>query len=371
MSNNIDTWTWRTRWALRRNRILASPAFQRWAARTPLFRGIARRRAAAQFDLVAGFLYSQILLAAVESDLLTALADAPLTERSLRAVTGLEAEALHRLLRAAAALELVESPQHGLWTLGEAGAPLVHNGGVLAMIRHHRLVYADWADPMALLRANRAGETRLSAFWSYAARAPDAAAPVDGYSALMAATQPMVADQILGSYRFAQHRKILDVGGGTGAFVRALGGKAPAAALGVFDLPEVVAAGQAGDSNASPIQWHGGNFTRDALPAGYDLITLNRIAHDHDDDVVAALFQRIHGALSPGGTLLIVEPMAGKGPEGRVGDAYFGLYLWAMGSGRARTAAELAAMLRAADFAQIRRIATPLPLVASALVATK
>ncbi|MEO0500421.1 MAG: hypothetical protein AAF205_07685, partial [Pseudomonadota bacterium] len=64
MSNSDDSnklpLTWRTRWALGRNRVLGSVAFQSWAARMPVFQTIARRKAARQFDLIAGFVYTQI-----------------------------------------------------------------------------------------------------------------------------------------------------------------------------------------------------------------------------------------------------------------------------------------------------------------------
>ena len=43
--------------------LLASPRFRRWAAAFPLTRPIARRRARELFDLCAGFVYSQVLLA--------------------------------------------------------------------------------------------------------------------------------------------------------------------------------------------------------------------------------------------------------------------------------------------------------------------
>ena len=46
-----------------RDQRIADPAFRRWAARFPLTRPIAQRRAQALFDLVAGFSYSQVLLA--------------------------------------------------------------------------------------------------------------------------------------------------------------------------------------------------------------------------------------------------------------------------------------------------------------------
>lgn len=374
-NRRVSAPTLKSRWVLWRNAMLASPRFQRWAARTPLVRRIARQRAAAQFDLVAGFVYSQIVLAHVESGLIELLAGRLQPFDAIVESLGLERAACDRLLRAGRALQLVESPEPGLWTLGEAGAPLSSNSGALAMIRHHPLLYADLADPLALLAKGRKEETALSAYWSYASKAGadrDAAAPA--YSALMAATQPMVAQQICDAYDFAQHRRMLDIGGGSGGFALRILEEAPALQVGIFDLPEVIAGTAqrlAGPVTEGRVRLHGGSFKHESLPAGHDLITLVRILHDHDDDVVSALLARVHAALPPGGRVLIVEPLADSAGAPRMGDAYFGLYLWAMGSGRPRSASELRAMLAGAGFSRIAPVPTALPLVASAILATK
>ena len=368
--------TVRTRWVLWRNRVLGSAQFQHWAARNMLTRGVARRRAAAQFDLVAGFVYSQILAAFVEAGLLAYLNAMLRSDADIAAFTGLPGDAADRLLRAAAALSLAESPQPGYWTLGQAGAELVPNAGAVAMIEHHHLLYADLAAPLALLRAGRSAPTALARFWTYAA--PDGSVPEDrgasDYSALMAATQPMVVAEIIDRFDFARHRRLLDIGGGSGMFTRTIAAAVPGLELGIFDLPAVTTeAAQrfAADPPARTIALHPGSFKTDALPPGYDLITLVRILHDHDDQIAAALLRSIFTAQSPGGTVLIAEPMADEATAPRMGDAYFGLYLWAMGSGRPRSAATLIAMLGAAGFRSIRRINTAQPIITSALVAVK
>ena len=374
MSNNNDTLSLKTRWVMRRNRVLGSAAFQRWASRAPIIRGIARRRAAAQFDILAGFVYTQVLYSFVELDLIAYLNGHLRRFAEVVAHTGLSEEATDRLLKAGAALQLAESPQSGLWTLGEAGAPLSANAGALAMVRHHPLLYEDLADPLALLRADRGQETALSAYWTYAAKGVADPANAAPYSALMAATQPMVSAQILDAYDFAHHRKMLDIGGGSGAFVQTIAHATPALQCGIFDLHDVIAVTQrrlAGLAESSRTILHSGSFKTDALPTGYDLITLVRICHDHDDDVVKALLSSIYTALPDGGRLLIVEPMADAPHATRMGDAYFGLYLWAMGSGRPRTAVELTEYLKNAGFARVMAIKTALPIITSALVAIK
>lgn len=70
-------------WRDWRNRLIARPGFQRWAADFLLTRPIAQRRAQSLFDITAGFVYSQILLACVELELFERLADGPLALRAL------------------------------------------------------------------------------------------------------------------------------------------------------------------------------------------------------------------------------------------------------------------------------------------------
>jgi len=358
--------------------MIASPRFQNWAARAPFVRGIARRRARSLFDLCAGFIYSQTLLACIRTHLFAILEKGPLGLEAIAVQAGLPEAGASRLLRAAVSLRLVSELPAGRFALGELGAALVGAPGLAAMIEHHAIVYRDLADPVALLRGERS--TELGQFWPYAADRPGGdvtGAPADAYarySALMSATQPLVAEDILDSYPFRRHRRILDVGGGEAAFLVAVGARAPRLHLHLFDLPPVAARarrrlhelGYAGRSDAT-----GGSFLTDPLPRGADLVTLVRVLHDHDDESSLALLRRAYEALPPGGRLLIAEPMAGVRGAEPVGDAYFGFYLLAMGRGRARTQAEIASLVRAAGFADVRAVPTPRPLLASALAAMR
>lgn len=369
---------WKSRWVMQRNRILSSAKFQRWASRTPIFRGIARRRAEAQFNLIAGFIYTQIVYTLVQSGVIAFLKSNLHTVPEIAEHTGLSLDAADRLVRAGASLKLVESPEPTLWTLGEEGAALAANNGALAMIAHHDLLYRDLADPMALLGADRSDRTALSAFWSYGTKDGDASngdqQTAQDYSRLMAATQPMVWEQICDGYDFAAHDMMLDIGGGSGGFVSAVSAIAPGLHCGLFDLPDVIMQAKTRFDDCATAGWltfHSGSFKLDSLPTGYDLVTLIRILHDHDDDVVEDLLSKIHQALPVGGRLLIVEPMAETKGAAGMGDAYFGLYLWAMGSGRPRSLMEYSDRLKRAGFTETAEIKTPLPIIAKAIVATK
>ena len=365
---------WLERWQHLRDRWLASPDFRRWAGRFPLTRVIARRRARAVFDLVAGFAYSQVLLACVRLDLFELLAERPRTLAEIAEHAALGRDAARRLIDAAVSLRLLEPRRDARFGLGPLGAPLVGNAALTAMIEHHEAFYADLADPVALLRG-RVERTRLARYWPYAAVDAPAelgAGAVAEYSRLMSASQPLVADEILQAYPLHAHRCVLDIGGGEGRFLEAALRSAPGLQGILFDLPAVVrraALHGNGQPHAARLRCVGGDFLRDPLPRGADIATLVRVAHDHDDASVLTILRAVRAALPPGGTLLIAEPMAGASGAETVGDAYFGLYLLAMGHGRARTPHALQALLRAAGFESTRLLRNPTPLQTQVLVA--
>ncbi|MEO1191873.1 MAG: methyltransferase [Pseudomonadota bacterium] len=364
------------RWRRSRDRLLASDRFRRWAATFPLTRPVARRRVRALFDLAAGFVYTQVLTVCVELGLFERLAKAPETAESLAAHYHMPPESMARLLDAATSLKLLEDRGGTVYGLGKLGAAMVDNPGVVEMVRHHRLLYADLADPLALLNGTQTS-SELAAYWAYAKTGSPTglkAEQVAQYSLLMAASQPMIAEEILNAFSFAKVQHVMDVGGGEGAFLTALASRGGPPQLSLFDLPSVVKRAEQRLHAANlgqRITLHGGDFFRDSLPQGADLITLIRIVHDHSDEQALVLIKAIHAALPPGGRLLLAEPMADTPGAEPIGAAYFGFYLLAMGSGRARSRAEIRDLLTQGGFSKVRSLRTNTPLLACLLLAER
>jgi demethylspheroidene O-methyltransferase len=277
-----------------------------------------------------------------------------------------------RLLHAATALRLTRRQRDGRFALGSLGAALAGNPGIAAMVRHHALLYDDLHDPVALLRGE-AGPASLQALWPYAGHArPQDLRPeeVAAYSDLMAASLPLVAADVLAAYRFERHRCLLDLGGGDGAFLAAVAAAAPKLRLALFDLPAVADRARARFAQAGlakRAQTFGGDLRTEPLPRGADAISLIRVIHDHDDAAALAILEGARRALPAGGTLVLAEPMAETRGAEAVG-AYFELYLLAMGSGRPRSAAALAHLLRQAGFAQVRSLPTRQPMLVRVLL---
>ena len=354
------------RLSLALTRLTASRGFQSWASRFPLTRGIARREGEALFDLVAGFVHSQMLHALVELGILNDLAELPMTAQALGFRHGIAPERMEVLLQSGAALGLLKRRRGGRFALARRGAALLGVPGLSEMILHHRILYRDLENPVAFLK----GETdpELARLWPYvfgegAVIEPETA---DRYSRLMAESQALVAEETLRAVSFKGTRHLMDVGGGTGVFLTEAAKAWPELRGTLFDLPEVApqaearfaAAGLSDRLTITP-----GSFREGALPEGADTITLVRVLYDHADDTVRALLTRVHDALPQGGRVVISEPMSGGDRPARAGDAYFALYTMAMGTGRTRSAARIAELLTEAGFETATPIRTHRPFV--------
>nr|WP_255449726.1 methyltransferase [Shimia ponticola] len=347
-------------WGLRGwvHRLAASPRFQSWAARTPGFARVARKEGEDLFDLISGFVQTQSLFALVELGILHQLSEGTRRVEVLRC--DLPQDRLMILLKAGAAIGVLRLSGDSVG-LTRKGAALLGVPGLVPMIRHHAVFYRDMADPVALLRGE--AETELARFWPYVFGADGAVDPevTQTYSDLMADSQAMVAEDTLRAVDLSDAREVLDIGGGTGAFLTAVGQRHADPALHLFDLPAVAPGAEsrfraANLSNRVTIT--PGSFRDDPLPQGADVITLIRVLYDHAEDTVVALLRAVHDALPDGGRLVVSEPMSGGKVPTRPGDVYFAFYTLAMQTGRARSAAEIAALMADAGFTNIK---TPKP----------
>ena len=371
---------WHDSWRRWLQRLYASERLYKWSLSNPFTRRITRRRTRQLFDLMAGFVHSQVLLACVRLQLFALLRDAPETPAALARRTGVPEAELQRLLLSAVSLGLLEYRSGGRLGLGPLGVPLTTHPGVAQMVEHNQLLYRDLQDPLAFLRQGRSGD--MASYWPYAhgglaaVQAPGAADQVGRYSDLMGESQGFVVHEILTSYFFGEHRCVLDVGAGQGRFVSALARHAPHLQLQMFDLPPVLAQARerlARDGLTERVQLHPGSFLDDPLPTGADLVTLVRVLHDHPDAVVRQILQKAHAALPAGGVLLVAEPMAQEAdvPSAQQADAYYHFYLMAMGAGRLRTPQEIAALLREAGFAAIEQVPNAMPIHGQLVIGRK
>lgn len=355
-------------------RLVARPGFQRWVGRLPIGKSVARRDGGDIFDILQGFVKSQVLLALVELEILHRLLERPASAGQLGLIAGVSGDRMARLLSAGAAIGLLKRKRDGRYALTRRGAAILGVPGLVQMIRHNRVFYEDMTDPVALLREEM--DSKLSQFWPYVFGQSGDVPPevAERYSSLMSDSQALVAQDTLAMIDFSAINTILDVGGGSGAFLAEVLKRHPKMTALLLDLPEVVptarecfaAAGLGARVTLCP-----GSFREGPLPVGMDAISLVRVLYDHDDNTVTALLAKVFAALPAGGQLIVSEPMAGGRRPEVAGDVYFNFYTMAMGTGRVRSAERIAEMCAAAGFEDIRIPRADRPYVTSALVCRK
>ena len=271
------------------------------------------------FDIVAGFVRSQVLLAAGSATL-----------ASLSFPCRVDSERLGVLWQAAAALKLLRF-RAGVWHLSPRGAALVAVPGLALMVRHHRVLYRDLSDPAAFFRGGASPE--VARFWPcvFGAGGGVDRGLATQFSHLMAESQALGAGDRL---------RLVDLS--------AVGRAHPALRLTLFDLPEGMAGAPSALGRLAPrVTICPGNFQTDPLPAGAEAVSLIRVLYDHADATVDRLLAAIAHSLPPGGRLVVSEPMSGGARPDPATDGYLAIYTLAMETGRTCMAADIAGRMTA------------------------
>ena len=353
--------------------VFQSQKLKTWTEKFFLTRFFVQIQAREAFDLMAGFVYSQVLLICIRLEVLKFLADGPKQIVELSDFLDLSKDRFDCLIGSACALGLLEEDGLGNIDLGIKGQIFAYDLGLCALIKHHELFYGDLVDPVGLFK-DEGYETSLNRYWGYAKQQGNSNTGsqeekklnAKKYSDLMSLSQPLVTEQIFQSFNFDKYSSILDVGGGKGTFAIRLAEVFKGEKIASLDLPDVCIeanksisrAGVEGKVTAIPL-----DFFKDPVPVGYELITLIRVLYDHPTEDVLRLLVNVRKALPKNGAVLIAEPMETNQITNKAkSDAYFWLYLAAMGKGRPRTSSELESLLLKAGFSRSRCLKTTLPI---------
>jgi ubiquinone/menaquinone biosynthesis C-methylase UbiE len=116
---------------------------------------------------------------------------------------------------------------------------------------------------------------------------------------------------------FGKARRLLDVAGGDGTMATHIVTRYPKIQVTVFNLPAAAYLARqqvTGAGLTDRVCVVEGDFFTDKLPDGFDMLMFSRVLADWPQDVCRTLLAKAHDALSPGGTLLICEPLADENP---------------------------------------------------------
>lgn len=304
-------------------------------------------------ELTSGVYAFKALALATELGIFTDLADGrPATAAQLAERYGLRPRPAELLLTACTALGLLRLDPAGGYSNSPMaqeylvrGGPYYFGGWVTVVDRHEYPAYLKLADS---LRGDH------PATWD-PERQESLFDPViaDLFWEGMYSISAYTAQRLATAMDFGPVGRLLDVGGGGGAFAIELCRSLPHLQVTVFDLPFVCDLTRPRVTEAAltdRIAFAPGDFL-DAgtpLPGAHDAVLLSNILHDWGESDVQKILAHCAAALPPGGALLICESFVADDKRGPAPAALMSLNMLVETWGRNYTAAEYGSWLRAA-----------------------
>lgn len=133
-----------------------------------------------------------------------------------------------------------------------------------------------------------------------------------------------------GQLGLAPMKKILDIGCGSGVWSLAIAARTPDARVTGLDRPEVLEAFRARAAEvglAGRIDTIAGDVHEVAIPRDFDVVVVANVLRLDVPGRAQHIVERAAGALAPGGTLIVVDALAGGTPERDRAHATYALHL--------------------------------------------
>ena len=308
-------------------------------------------------DRIYGTQFGALVHVVTRAGIPALLAGGGRTAAELAESTGLDADALHRILRRLCASGVFKMDRRGRFSHNRASNVLRRDvpRNVAAMAEHVGIAanYAaygrlmDYArDPAAspFLRANGADT------WSWFT-----ANPVEGalFSEAMQRLTEEDAPAIAAGYAFGRHEVVCDVAGGRGTLLAEILVRHPKLRAILFDAPRVVA--QAGlvlgargvDDRVTRVA---GSFFEREIPGGADAYLLKNILHDWGDEACVRILGNVRAAMAPGTKLLVCEVVLEPASDDYIGSLIDVHMMVVCEGGRERSAGEFRGLFAKSGF---------------------
>jgi SAM-dependent methyltransferase len=253
--------------------------------------------------IALGFMAAKHLFTASAIGLFESLAGGPATLDELAAQSGIPRRTLRISADAMVSLGLLQrdgeryrsSPAAATFLSGAAGPDL------RPMLRFFdRISYPLW---MNLENAVRAGEGERQFGRFNEEQQQIFSAGVEAFSAGTAAA-------LATAYDFGSHRRVLDVGGGTGSFLVAILQRHPALQGTLFELPGACAVARqrlAREPEGARVVVAEGDFFKDPLPDGHDVLIVANTVHVLSTAHNLELLKHMRAHVQPGARLLLAD----------------------------------------------------------------
>lgn len=308
-------------------------------------------------EMGLAFMSSGVLMAAMELDLFTELSKKPASIPALAPRLGITERGAEKFLTCCLSLGLVKREGDVFKNAEETekymvkGKPSYMADYLLHMAKRS---YPDWGRIAETLkgkgRAGGEGQYRRLSFDPREARALTEA----GYTGSIAAGRLLAK-----FYDFSPYKLLLDLGGGSGAYSIAAVRKYPNLKAIVFDFPAITEVARefiAKDALSASISTHDGDFLKDPLPGGADIILNSGNLHAYGSDSARQLYKKAFDVLPSGGAMIVIDYMLEDDRSGPPVAAFIDLgQYFSSDEGRTHTAAEVSGYLTDAGFEVLGR----------------
>ncbi|GIJ08916.1 methyltransferase [Micromonospora andamanensis] len=316
--------------------------------------------AVAKLADLADYVTPLALRAVAELGVADLLADGPLPVDTLADRLGVHAPTLLRTLRALAARGVFTEVEPGTFGLTPLARPL-RAAHPLSLRDAYPLLPADlqaWAYFAETLRTGEPGFPLAHGvdYWTYLAAEPEQSARTDRW---MQSVNRLHLRTVLPAYAFARFGTVVDVGGGTGAFLAGLLARNPRMRGVLVDLPHVVDAAPdvlAAAGVADRCQVVPGSFF-EALPGGADGYLLKTVLPGFDDDAAGSILSRVREAMRDDSLLVLIEAVLPPGDAFDVAKL-FDVHTLVLTGGCHRTSEHMERLLTDAGLRLVRVIPT-------------
>jgi len=305
------------------------------------------------FDALRNFMPSRVILTAIELDVFTALSEG-CDAKELAKRISTEPRATELLLNALASLGLLRK-----------------EGGVFRNTVQSSRFLAEGSPDSA-----RQAQLHTANMWKRWSHLTDSVktgmpAPREDESAgtFIAAMDHSARGRVRAVVQAAGlngARRMLDLGGGSGAYSIAFAKASPELHSEIIDLDDVVQIAREHVAKAGltdRITVRSGDMLSIDLPAqSYDFVLLSSICHMFSPEENRTLFSRVRGALTPGGRIAIADFIVDPDKASPRSAALFALnMLVATRGGATYSQPEYESWLTAAGFGEVKRIRLPGP----------
>jgi predicted O-methyltransferase YrrM len=307
-------------------------------------------------QMIRGYMPSRCLLTALELDIFTAVADGANAEQIGTKIHA-NARALGMLLNVLVALGLLSKAGEVYKNTPESarffgqGSKDNHRNGLL----HTANIWHRWS---TLTDAVRTG-TRIPI------SRDDSPEWTSNFIAGMQRNAKDRAPLVVKALGTTGIHRILDLGGGSGAYSIAFAKASTDIRCEILDIPEVVplTADYVGEAGVSAqVSLRAGDMLQDDFGSGYDTVMLNAICHMFSEEQNQYIFRRAHSALAPNGRLVVQDFILNPDKARPLHAALFSLnMLVSTDAGASYSELEYTNWMKAAGFTEVCRINLPGP----------